>query len=116
MGVFPGAMSTPTMVFAYLVQLSSSFAPRCFAYNRRLPHANALSLLGLLHSRDCLLPCKGLCKENKIAKIRDYYGSGWVGPGLTRNFFCGKSTQHSSKPVQISGSTIPYVFCMYIHC
>ena len=31
---------------------------------------------------------KGLCKENKIPKIRDYYGSGWVGPGLTQNFFC----------------------------
>ena len=22
---------------------------------------------------------KGLCKERKIPKIRDYYGSGWVG-------------------------------------
>ena len=29
---------------------------------------------------------KGLCNERKIPKIRDYYGSGWVGPGLTRNF------------------------------
>ena len=28
----------------------------------------------------CKAP-KGLCK--KIPKIRDYYGSGWVGPGLT---------------------------------
>ena len=25
----------------------------------------------------------GLCKGEKI---RDYHGSGWVGPGLTRNF------------------------------
>ena len=30
---------------------------------------------------------KGLCKERKIPKIRDYYGSGWVGLGLTRFFF-----------------------------
>ena len=30
-------------------------------------------------------PAKGLCKEKK--NIRDYYRSGWVGPGLTRNFF-----------------------------
>ena len=29
---------------------------------------------------------KGLCKENKIQKIRDYYGSGWEGPGLS-DFF-----------------------------
>ena len=28
---------------------------------------------------------KGLCKEKKKT-IRDYYGSGWVGPGLTLNF------------------------------
>ena len=28
-----------------------------------------------------------LCKERKIPKIRDYYGSGWVSPGLTWNFF-----------------------------
>ena len=25
-------------------------------------------------------------QRKKIPKIRDYYGSGWVGPGLTRNF------------------------------
>ena len=57
---------------------------------------------------------KGLCKERKIPKIRDYYGSGWVGPGLTRNLFCfGKSSQNSSKPVQIFWSSIPRVFCLY---
>ena len=27
------------------------------------------------------------CAKEKIPKIRGYYGSGWVGPGLTRNFF-----------------------------
>ncbi len=26
--------------------------------------------------------------KKTIPKIRDYYGSGWVGPGLTRIFFC----------------------------
>ena len=31
-----------------------------------------------------LLVTKGLCKEKKS---RDYYRSGWVGPGLTLNFF-----------------------------
>ena len=29
---------------------------------------------------------KGLCKEKQIPKIRVYYGSWWVGPGLTRKF------------------------------
>ena len=39
---------------------------------------------------------------------------GWVGPGFTRNFFCGKSSQNSSKPVLIFWSSIPkYVFCLY---
>ncbi len=30
---------------------------------------------------------RGRAKKT-IPKIRDYYGSGWVGPGLTRNFVC----------------------------
>ena len=29
---------------------------------------------------------RGFAKE-KIQKIRVYYGSGWVGPGFTRNLF-----------------------------
>ena len=28
----------------------------------------------------------GLCKERKCPNIRDFYGSGWLGPGLTRIF------------------------------
>ena len=41
------------------------------------------------------------CKEILFSKkIRDYYGSWWVGPGLTRNFFW-KSSQNNSKPVLI---------------
>ena len=39
--------------------------------------------------------------RKKIQKIRDYYGSGWVGPGPARNFFGGKSSQNSPKPVLI---------------
>ena len=48
-------------------------------------------------------------------KIRDYYGSGWVGPGLNLNFF-GKSSQNGSKPVVIFGSSIQCVFCLYTPC
>ena len=40
-------------------------------------------------------------------------GGGGVGPGLTRNFLCGKSSQNTSKPVQIFWNSIPYVFCLY---
>ena len=58
--------------------------------------------------------CKGLCKENKIPKIQDYYGSGWVGPGLTRIFLGGKSSQNSPKSVLIFWSSIPCVFCLHI--
>ena len=32
------------------------------------------------------LPSISFAKK-KIPKIQDYYGSGWVGPGLTRNLF-----------------------------
>ena len=41
-------------------------------------------------------------------------GSGWVGPGLTRNFYLfWKSSKNSSKPVLIFWSSIPHVFCLY---
>ena len=36
---------------------------------------------------------------------------GWVGPGLTRNFF-GKSSKNSSKPVLIFWSSRPYTICI----
>ena len=35
----------------------------------------------------------GTLQRKKIQKIRDYYGSGWVGPGLTRNFFVENRTK-----------------------
>ena len=52
---------------------------------------------------------RGFAKK-KIPKIRVYYGSGWVGPGLTRNFFSfGKPSQkNSSKPVLIFWSRVVY--------
>ena len=47
--------------------------------------------------------------------MRDYYGSGWLGPGLTLNFFArGKLSQNSPKPVVIFLSSIPCVFCLDI--
>ena len=70
--------------------------------------------LHLFTSLTSMIPAKRLCKENKIPKIRDYYGSGWVGQGLTRIFLVfGKSSQNSHKPVLIFWSSIPRVFCLY---
>ena len=40
----------------------------------------------------------GVVQRKNIPKNRDYYGSGWVGPGLTGNFFFGKSSQNINKP------------------
>ena len=58
----------------------------------------------------------GHCKEEKI---RDYYGSGWVGPDLNLNFFvCEKPAQNGPKPVLIFWSSRPlchvYSVCIYI--
>ena len=50
---------------------------------------------------------RGFAKRFFSPKIREYYGSGWVGPGLTRNFLCGKSSRNSPKPVLIFWSSIP---------
>ena len=47
---------------------------------------------------------RGFAKK-KILQSRDYYGSGWVGPGLTRIFF--KWSQNCPKPVLIFWSGIP---------
>ena len=50
---------------------------------------------------------KGLCKKtNSNYSVHVYCGSGWVGPGLTRNFFVGKASQNSHKPVVIFWSSI----------
>ena len=56
---------------------------------------------GVIANVDIHVGNKALCNEKQIPKIRVYYGSGWVGPGLTRNFVCGKCSQNSSKPVLI---------------
>ena len=48
----------------------------------------------------------------KNHKIRDYYGSGWV--GRTLNFF-GTSSQNSSNPVLLFWSSIPLcILSVYI--
>ena len=47
--------------------------------------------------------------KKKNPQIRDYYGSGWVGPGPTRNF----CVENSPKPVVIFVSSVPCVFCLY---
>ena len=42
--------------------------------------------------------------------FRDYYGSWWVGPGVTRNCLCvcEKSSHNTSNPVQIMNSVCRY--------
>ena len=40
----------------------------------------------IIKNKDASLLTKGHCRD-LFANIRDYYGSGWVGPGLTRIFF-----------------------------
>ena len=49
-------------------------------------HDMLLLCMGSAWARDLPIPGKGFCKEFFSPKIRDYYGSGWVGPGVTRNF------------------------------
>ena len=60
-------------------------------------------------------PLSGFVKKT-IQKIRDYYGSGWVGPGLTRNIFFWKIFKNSPKPVLIfwsrGGLVGPYTMCI----
>ena len=46
----------------------------------------------------------GALQRKIIPKIRDYYGSGWVGPGVILNFFF---LENSPKPVLIFWSRIP---------
>ena len=50
----------------------------------------------------------GALQRKKIQKIRDYYGSGWVGPGLTRIFVGGKSSKISPTRVLIFWSSSLY--------
>ena len=47
---------------------------------------------------------QGALQRIFFSKNRDYYGSGWVGPGLLRIFFF-KSSQNSPKPVLIFWTT-----------
>ena len=57
-----------------------------------------------------------LCKVKKFQKCELLWK--WVdgGPGLARFFFLLKIVSNSPKPVLIFWSSIPCVFCLYIHC
>ena len=57
---------------------------------------------------------KALCKEIFSPKIRHYYGSGRVGPGLTRNFVFVLE----NRPKIVLNQYWYCVFCLYtgIHC
>ena len=53
---------------------------------------------------------EGLCKEKNSKNPRLLWK--WVGGSRSHSgFFFGKSSQNTSKPVQIFWSSIPYVFC-----
>ena len=54
---------------------------------------------------------RGFAKK-KIQKIKDYYGSGWVQVSI--GFFF--ENPHKIALNQIFWSSIPCVFCLYIHC
>ena len=73
------------------------------------------------------LLCVGICITiSGCAKKKTFQKSentmevgGWVGGWVQVSlgiFVCGKSSQNSSKPVHIFWSSIPYVFCLYVHC
>ena len=60
---------------------------------------------------------KGLCKEFFLQKSEiTMEVGGWVQVSLGFLCVCGKSSQNSAKPVLIFWSSIPCVFCLYIHC
>ena len=56
-----------------------------------------------------------MAKNIFVLQKSEITGSGWVGQALNR-FFFGKSTQNRPKPLLIFWSSIPCVFCLYIHC
>ena len=57
-----------------------------------------------------VVPVPPLGALQRRRKIRDFYGSGWVGPGLAVIFFF-KPSQNSPKPGLIFWSSVP---CVYI--
>ena len=50
-------------------------------------HQSLTEVCLTLHHHRSLEIIKGFAKKEKVPNIQDYYGSGWVGPGLTRIFF-----------------------------
>ena len=60
---------------------------------------------------------KWLCKERKNNSKTPRLLWKWVGGSRSHSeFFCGKSSQNSPKPVVILWSSIPCVFCLYMNC
>ena len=59
---------------------------------------------------------RGFAKLKQIVKIRDNFGSGWVGPGLTRNcfFFLENRPKIALNQWKYLLSSIPCVSCLYI--
>ena len=51
-------------------------------------HCGCLNTVGVLVQPVSLCSgcLRGFAKKEKIQNFRDYYGSGWVGPGITRIF------------------------------
>ena len=59
---------------------------------------------------------KGALQRKKNAKNQRLLWK-WVGGFRCHlDFLCGKSSQNSPKPVLIFWSSIPGVFCLYVHC
>ena len=57
---------------------------------------------------------RGLCKEKNSKNPRLLLK--WVGGSHSDFVVVGKSSPNSPKPVLIFWSSIPCVFCLYIHC
>ena len=76
-----------------------------------ISHEGIQIKLNQIRSRICeyvIAACLGALQRIFFQKIRDYYGSGWgVGPGLTLNFFSGKSSQNNPKATVIFRRSIP---------
>ena len=67
-----------------------------------------------LHLTASLATARGLCKEKKIPKIRNYYGSGWVGPDLTRIFLCVENLLKIALNQYWYFGVVYQVYCVWI--
>ena len=58
-----------------------------------------------------MLSIRGSAKK-KNPKFRDYYGSGWVGPGLTRNVFFLENHPKIALNQYIYFGVVAYTICI----